>query len=98
MITRQEEALLEATATGNHRVVHQLITNGCQVNTQHPMNLYTPLHWAIKRKNPIMVRLLLEHGADIRLQNSSSVSPLDMALGECWDDEVIKVLEEMKGV
>jgi ankyrin repeat protein len=96
MLTRQEEALLEATATGNHRVVLQLISNGVNINVQHPMNKYTPLHWAVKRKNSILVRLLVESGVNTSLEDSNGVTPVEMAL-EGGDLEVLEILHGLQG-
>ena len=36
---------------------------------------WTPLHWAVQKENIQVVRLLLEHGADVNARDKSGKTP-----------------------
>jgi len=60
-----------------------LMKHGADANLQYSdkngnCHLDTPLHWAVRR-DPVMVRTLLEHGADPLKKNSKGETPLDYA-------------------
>lgn len=58
-----------------------LIKAGAKVNRKGQKG-FTPLHHAAFGKKPDMVRLLLEHGAEINALNNAGKTPLDLASGE----------------
>lgn len=77
--------LLEACATGNLSAVKKLVcvqdNNGSAaaaaneiINSQHPINSWTGLHWAMHRKHAPIVRLLLDNGARIDIPAGSSAN------------------------
>jgi ankyrin repeat protein len=39
------------------------------VNSQHRINKWTALHWAAKRNNPEIVKILIENGAEKLVEN-----------------------------
>lgn len=64
-----EEKLREATCIGDLEAVQILLHQNVNVNSQNPVNGWTALHWACKRGNERIARLLLDYGADKRLKN-----------------------------
>ncbi|KND03736.1 uncharacterized protein SPPG_01194 [Spizellomyces punctatus DAOM BR117] len=77
----REEALREAAAVGNAKVVQHYLTAGVNVDAQNRVNKWTALHWAAQRSHPDIVRILLDHGADTDLQNTKGQKAADIAKG-----------------
>lgn len=78
-------ALIAAVYRGNMAVCRLLLENGVNADCwgQAPNNVSSKpaLHWAVRRPYPneAMIRLLLENGAEIDIQDSSGITPLDVA-------------------
>ena len=49
------------------------------INAQHSMNLWTPLHWACYVNSPSMVSILLSKGANPTITNKANQTPADLA-------------------
>lgn len=77
-IEASEAAINGAARRGHVDVVCMLLALGADVNSEctHDNELRTPLHSAIESNNINLVRLLLDHGADLNLMF------FDAALGE----------------
>lgn len=57
------QPLLYATAFGYHRIMERLLTNGCDVGiTFHTDFRHTPILTAVRRRDVVAVKLLLEKG------------------------------------
>ena len=41
------------------------------MNSQHRINKWTALHWAAKRNNPEIVKILIENGAEKLVENDT---------------------------
>ena len=86
-----------AADSGNLEVVRKLIEyDPAFINAREGAGGETPFHWASEGQNPrdgSVVRLLLEHGADINVQNNGGRTPLHTA---SWNGalEVVRVLLE----
>ncbi|KAM9858954.1 ankyrin repeat and SOCS box protein 6 [Aulostomus maculatus] len=76
-------ALFKVAERGLVDAAEILLRYGADLNFEDPVSYYNPLHIAVMRNRPNMVRLLVEHGADVekreRIHNSS---PLDLATEE----------------
>ena len=71
-----------AAQHGFHRVVEWLITTYSQdVNVSGNFNDWTPLHLASWFEHPKVIRLLLEHGADINAKTGGGRNPVMFAIG-----------------
>ncbi|KXN69011.1 hypothetical protein CONCODRAFT_86186 [Conidiobolus coronatus NRRL 28638] len=79
-IDNRESNLLEVSSLGNLKAVQQYIMGGVNPNCQHPMNKWTPLHWAVKRGHLPIVQFLLDNGSDPKLKNDKGQTPLDLAI------------------
>ena len=87
MDMRNELDLLEACAIGNIERVSSLLSSGVDPNFQNKVNGWTCLHWAIKRNQPEIIKLLLSFGANTRLQNKDGFIPVELT-----DKEELKKL------
>ena len=94
------KALLEACMKGDIQVVEDLLTKGANVNVRGEFNS-TPAFNAMRRKpgkvNPLLVRLIAEHGADLSLGDDKNptgggANPLGVAIVEHKDIEVVGML------
>ncbi|KAJ3219367.1 Ankyrin repeat domain-containing protein 40 [Dinochytrium kinnereticum] len=72
-------SMLEACATGDLKAVEMLLRNGVSVNAAHPVNGWTPLHWASKRGHNDLVRILIAEGASLSSKNSKGETAADVA-------------------
>ncbi|KAK1892140.1 Ankyrin repeat and SOCS box protein 6 [Dissostichus eleginoides] len=60
-----------------------LLRYGADLNFEDPVSYYNPLHMAVLRNKPDMVRLLVRHGADVEKRDRiHESSPLDLASEE----------------
>ena len=62
-------------------IAQALLEYGAEVDARDPMDGNTPLHIAVKYKNPEVARLLLEHGADPYARNMAGLTAFDLASG-----------------
>ncbi|KAJ8678873.1 hypothetical protein QAD02_014660 [Eretmocerus hayati] len=74
-----EEKLREAACVGDTDAVQGLINLGVDVNTQHSINGWTPLHWACKRNYQDVVVLLLKSGANKDILSKKGESPASVS-------------------
>jgi len=67
-----------ACTRGNLDVAAFLLANGAQVNALSP-NHTTPLMMAVSSGNELLVKLLLDKGADLKIRNIYGMSAIDVA-------------------
>lgn len=79
--------LMIACSLGNETMVRELIGNNAKFNKQYD-NGNTALHYAVKANRFTIVKLLLEHGANVNTINNFNETPL--CYGNNYD--IIKVL------
>lgn len=76
----------------NYDNVRFLIASGAEVNYQRKTDGYTSLHYAVQKKDALMVDILLKAQADVHLKNAKHQTPLDIARR----DNVLAILEKFK--
>jgi ankyrin repeat protein len=86
-------ALILASYFGNKKTVKILINNGADVNAQQFSRGWTPLITAIAWRQPNIVKLLLDAGADPDIQCKRGMTALAIA-SEHLDPEIVKLLIE----
>jgi hypothetical protein len=64
------------------RVVQLLIDHGADPNTRASRSGFTPLHRASENGRIEVVRLLIEHGANVEMQDKYGRTPLNVASGD----------------
>lgn len=74
----KESLLFPAIQKDYVHIVRQLVQKGLRVNTR-TAERWTPLHWAVFRRNPEMVYILLEHNARVNLKDDKGLTPLYLA-------------------
>jgi ankyrin repeat protein len=72
--------LMEAARSGNADVVRALLTRGANVNAKETDRGQTALMWAVARQHPAVVKVLLEHRADVHAR--TRVRPLRVMLDQ----------------
>lgn len=80
-----------ATISGHYKIVKFYIDNGADVNIQTRYG-DTALHFAIHHNRSVILKMLLEAGADPTIQNNVQKTPIDIAK----DQEKPDFEEEMK--
>jgi ankyrin repeat protein len=92
----QEDPLIAAIVTQDQSKVEQLLAQGHLVNFYE--DGYMPLHYAVMNQNAAMVKLLLDHGADLKYRTISrnispgpGYTPFDLALFT-YNPEIIQLL------
>ncbi|KAK7933451.1 hypothetical protein WMY93_004347 [Mugilogobius chulae] len=76
-------ALFKMAEQGVIYAAEILLRYGADLNFEDPVSYYNPLHIAVLRNKPAMVKLLVEHGADIEKRDRiHESSPLDLASEE----------------
>lgn len=70
--------LLTAIYKGDHTKVFELLNKDANVNFFEQG--FTPLHLAVERGYPDIVRMLVNSGADIEAQNAEGKTPIEVAL------------------
>jgi ankyrin repeat protein len=84
--------------------IKALLENGAPVNNRVPDTLQTALHLAVENEHRSIVRLLLEHGADVKLTDRSENTPLNYAKSnrfkkfmKAWPEELSPTFSEIGG-
>ncbi|CAG05162.1 unnamed protein product, partial [Tetraodon nigroviridis] len=76
-------ALFKVAERGLLGAAQVLLRYGADLNFEDPVSYYNPLHIAVLRNRPSMVRLLVSHGADVEKRDRiHESSPLDLASEE----------------
>ena len=84
---KEGESLFAAVVEGDtEKVVALVNTLGCDVNLRNEGGM-TALHYAADRGNLVLVKLLVEHNADVNIRDNDDQSPL--AIAEICDHQDI---------
>lgn len=76
-------ALFKVSERGQLCAAEVLLRYGADLNFEDPVSYYTPLHIAVLRNRPSMVKMLVQRGADVdRRDRIHQSSPLDLASEE----------------
>ncbi|KAH8649867.1 ankyrin repeat-containing domain protein [Xylariales sp. PMI_506] len=98
------EQLLAAAKVGNEAEARQLLQNGAEVNSKSSFGDQTPLSCAAQNGHTAIVRLLLEHNADVNLEverrighdEGELITPLCLAI-EKGHEAIMRLLLEKGG-
>jgi ankyrin repeat protein len=71
----RESPVMTAARTGSAEVMKQLLAAGGNPNAKEPARGQTALMWAASEKHSRVVRLLIEHGADLQARTAVPVRP-----------------------
>ena len=74
-------------------VVQLSLDRGADINTQRNGDCQTPLHTTVYRKCIEVVRVLLEHGADVGAEDKRGRTPFELAKEHGYN-EIMKLLSE----
>lgn len=74
-VSHGETPLLKVVALNNLKFAKALIDKGAKVKVADEHLGNTPLHYAVMRKNPEMISLLLSRGADMYAENHKGDTP-----------------------
>ncbi|KAG8184723.1 hypothetical protein JTE90_019327 [Oedothorax gibbosus] len=87
--------LMLAVEVGNHGICRELLMVDAkeQLSVRRPDIRDTPLHIASRRRDIDLMRMLIEKGAAVNLQNSEGMTPLHLAAME-GDEGMLKVLSQ----
>ncbi|CAB1319694.1 unnamed protein product [Coregonus sp. 'balchen'] len=89
-------ALFKVAERGLVCAAEVLLRYGADLNFEDPVSYYNPLHIAVLRSRPSMVRLLAGHGADIdKRDRIHESSPLDLASEEAERLPCMRTLLDM---
>ncbi|XP_022252928.1 ankyrin repeat domain-containing protein 40-like [Limulus polyphemus] len=77
-----EDKLREAACYGDEESIRLLLSKGVNINTQHDINGWTPLHWAAKRGHAPVVKYLLSQGAETYRTSNKGETPAAVAMNE----------------
>ncbi|KAL0979472.1 hypothetical protein UPYG_G00185510 [Umbra pygmaea] len=89
-------ALFRVAERGLVSAAEVLLRYGADLNFEDPVSYYNPLHIAVLRNKPKMVRMLVEHGADIdKRDRIHESSPLDLASEEAERVACMRTLLDM---
>ncbi|KAJ3617548.1 hypothetical protein MTP99_007261 [Tenebrio molitor] len=70
-----EEKLREAACVGDIEAVLALLSQNIDINSKNNVNGWTALHWAAKRGNVEVADVLVNHGANTKVENSKGEEP-----------------------
>ena len=91
------DALEQAVWDNNTAQLLQLLREEIDVNRLNQTDGYAPIHWAVERSLTEVLKILLDHGADVNLMTSNAIGKDRTALhmaAELGDPEVIQLLLE----
>jgi ankyrin repeat protein len=74
-----------ACTTGKLNVAEFLVANGAKVNALSPSET-TPLMMAVSSGNELLIKFLLDNGADLRMRNHEGFTAIDVAVLFSKDD------------
>ena len=86
-----ETPIMTCSATGSVGAVRALITRGASVNAAEPSLRQTALMWATVERHADVMRVLIEHGADVRAATRHGFTALHFAARE-GDMEIARLL------
>ena len=69
-----------------------LIELGADINKADNLTRETPLHIAANRRRPDSVKILLENGADMYAKNWNDENPLESALHQCMNIDIVQTV------
>ncbi|XP_018329728.1 ankyrin repeat domain-containing protein 40 isoform X2 [Agrilus planipennis] len=84
-----EENLREASCVGDIEAVESLLKHNVDINSKNAVNGWTALHWACKRGNEDVVKILMNNGADPKVETFKG----ETAAHLCSNSSILALLE-----
>jgi ankyrin repeat protein len=81
-IATGESPIMTCAGTGSAEAVRTLIARGAEVNAKEPSQNQTALMWATAERHADVVKLLIEHKADLQARTKKGFSALHFAARE----------------
>ena len=81
-----------ATYDQNLALVEHLLAKGAKVNKAHPAEGIAPLHYAARKCETKLIRVLLDGGADPTIRDAKGETPLDWAREANRGEDVLSAL------
>ena len=91
-----DEQLHDAVQHGDRDLVRKLLADGHSPNYFDDLS-FTPLHYAVQKEDYFLIKILLEHGADINAQNletDAGNTPLGDVAGQASAELIEYLLEK----
>ena len=85
-------ALIDAAEGGYHDSIKAFIDAGADVNLQGGRSQWTALHYATNVADPVAVKILLDHGAQVDILDKGGKTALALAK-EHWSEEKAEVIQ-----
>ncbi|KAK4873592.1 hypothetical protein RN001_012952 [Aquatica leii] len=89
MASTLEEKFREAACVGDTEALQTLISQNIDINSKNTVNGWTALHWACKRGNEEVARILINNGADPTVENFKGETPAAV----CSSSSIYSLLE-----
>ncbi|KAG5886170.1 hypothetical protein JTB14_024850 [Gonioctena quinquepunctata] len=88
-----EEKLREAACIGDTEAITSLLSQNIDINSQNSVNGWTALHWACKRGNEQISKILIENGADPNIKNFKGLTPSEVCYPD--SDQIINQQDQL---
>ena len=86
-----ETALMTCARTGSADALAALFDDGANnVNAREQSHGQTALMWGAAQEDPEVVRVLLEHGADVRARSATHLLPVSLGDGDPFEESVMQ--------
>ena len=90
--------VFKAASEGHAKCLEFLLENKGKVHWREPGDGYTPLHMAVHGGHEDCLKILIEHGADVNVQDLNGFTALDETDGPHGSNACAQILLDNKAV